>query len=263
MASQILTAAKEAYWRAWYSYVSGRDKSSDIIFMNYGYQDDSKSQISLSSSEEKNRYAVQMYDHAASFIPNSIKNKQVLEIGCGRGGGAAFLRKYYQPISLKAIDLCPPAVEFCRSHYQIPGLEFFAGDAMEIPFKNSEFDAVVNIESSHRYSDMPKFLSEVKRVLKPKGYFSFADFRASDKIQKLRNDMEDSGLVIIKEEDITLGVLRALELDNQRKLELIQGLVPFFLHKPAREFASVVNSASYNSLKNRQREYFYFLLQKN
>ena len=59
-------------------------------------------------------------------------------------------------------------------------------NAQNLPFQNESFDAVLNVESSHRYPQMEKFLNEVYRVLKPNGYFLFTDFRNNPEIENLK-----------------------------------------------------------------------------
>jgi ubiquinone/menaquinone biosynthesis C-methylase UbiE len=49
-----------------------------------------------------------------------------------------------------------------------------------MPFPDASFDAVINVESSHCYPSMGRFLSEVHRVLRPRGSLLFADLRTSD-----------------------------------------------------------------------------------
>jgi ubiquinone/menaquinone biosynthesis C-methylase UbiE len=227
--------------------------------MNYGYASDPP--LRLGREDEKNRYQVQLYDKIANSIPTPLQGVDMLEVGCGRGGGAQYISRQLQPRSLKGIDLCQAAVDFCQQN-ENSQLEFSQGDAMDIPFTDDIFGAVINIESSHRYPDMPKFLSEVKRVLIPGGYFSFTDFRATEATMQLQEQMNNSGMSILERKNITAEVIRALELDNARKLELIKRLVPRILHKPAREFASVIGSASYMSLKQGKRTYVRYLLQK-
>ena len=250
---------KEVYWRAWYSYISQNDKNNELTFLNYGFQGN---KILDNLSEENNRYSIQLYDFVVGSIPGGIGGKNVLEIGSGRGGGALFLTKTHDPHSFIGMDLCEGAIDFCRVHYHDTKLSFLKGDAQKIPLKDNSQDIIINIESSHRYPDMNQFLREVNRTLKPKGYFSFTDFRASNKVDTLINNFFSSGMTSLKTEIITPQVLRALDLDNKRKLDLISRLVPKILHKPAREFASVKGSLSYESLAIRQREYLYLLMQK-
>lgn len=260
---KLFGAIKELYWKAWYSYLSRKDPKATITFMNYGYQDDSITHLKLAPGQEKDRFSIQMYDFVAGSIPGGITGENILEVGCGRGGGAEFVATAYAPQTLTGIDLCEPAIAFCKKVHQQKNLSFIVGDAMNLPFADNSFEAVMNIESSHRYPNMPKFLSEVHRVLKPGGYFSFVDFRATEKIPQLEQQMRDSGLTLFDEQTITPQVIRALELDDPRKLKLVSKLTPWFFYKLAREFASVVGSSSYQSLASRKREYLHFLLRKN
>lgn len=258
----IISLIKESYWKAWYNYLNKSDKGNELTFMNYGYA--YYSPLELKSKDEKNRYQIQLYDKIVKAIPSPMDKTDMLEVGCGRGGGANYISEYLIPKSFDGIDICKPAIDFCRKN-RIRGVSnvfFNEGDAMKIPYSKDFFEAVINIESSHRYPDMPKFLSEVKRVLKSGGYFSFVDFRAIEKIPELDDMMNFSGMNILEEEIVTPEIIKALDIDNARKLDMIARLVPKILHKPAREFASVIGSASYNSLKERKREYKRYLLRK-
>jgi hypothetical protein len=55
-----------------------------------------------------------------------------------------------------------------------------------------------------------------------------------DDVKTLREQFNDCGLTLEKEIDITSNVLTALRLDNARKLELIDALIPRMLHRPFR-----------------------------
>lgn len=258
---------KEIYWEHWYNYLNRQDPKNELTFMNYGYSNGT--QVPLNPEQEENRYSIQLYDLVTKSLPEELEEKHMLEIGSGRGGGAAYIHDTFRPFTFTGVDLCSAAVDFCNKTHKLkenknerPNLRFHQGDGMDLDFQDNSYDSAINVESSHRYSDMPKFLSEVHRVLKKGGYFSWADFRAKEKIPELKKQMKESGMKIIEEEDITNGILTGLTLDNERKLGLIDKMIPKILHKPAREFACVLGSASYNSLANRQREYWRFLLQK-
>lgn len=44
-------------------------------------------------------------------------------------------------------------------------------DASQIPFPNHSFDVILTVHMVHGIGDRPKFLTEIDRVLKPKGYY--------------------------------------------------------------------------------------------
>src|SRR5437016_10678551 len=69
------------------------------------------------------------------------------------------------------IDLSDKAVDFCNQNYAIDALSFRQGDAENLPLSDASVDVVVNLESSHCYGSMDRFLSEVYRVLRPGGIF--------------------------------------------------------------------------------------------
>jgi len=76
----------------------------------------------------------------------------------------------------------------------------------------------------------------------------------------LRRQLEEANLEIISESDITANVVRALELDNDRKQELIRRACPRFLRKEAGEFAALVGTRAYESFRSGASGYFSFVM---
>ncbi len=140
-------------------------------------------------------------------------------------------------------------------------LSFSRGDAEHIPLPDDSVEAVINVESSHCYGTMGRFLAEVRRVLRPEGYFLFTDHRDDDQMPILRRQIEEANLEIIRETDITANVVRALELDNDRKKALIRGACPRLLRREVEEFAALVGTRAYESFRSGNSCYFSFLLQ--
>ncbi|MFC1576285.1 class I SAM-dependent methyltransferase [Candidatus Omnitrophota bacterium] len=247
------------FWEAWYWYISNRDKDGEVIFLNYGYADHNK--LELKKEDESNRYSIQLYNHIADST--RLESLDVLEVGCGRGGGASYMARYLAPKSVKAIDLCKKSIDFCKRYYAIEGLSFCSGDALNLPFMDNNFNVVINVESSHRYSDMERFLGEVYRVLKPGGYFLFADLRDKELIESLKKQLDSCRLKIIKEEIITSNVIKALALTNEKKIDLIERLVPKLFHGLTKEFAGTKETALYKSFIKGKKEYLHYILQKD
>ena len=151
-----------------------------------------------------------------------LKGKHVLEIGCGRGGGARFLAKYHQPEHMMGLDISKNNIRYCQSAYNMPNLNFVLGDAENLPFEDEKFDVVINLESSHAYPHIDKFLEGVNRVLKPGGMFCWADFRYKEDVGAMNDLFENNQFEILHEEDLTPGVLQSLSLDSKRKEEIIR-----------------------------------------
>jgi ubiquinone/menaquinone biosynthesis C-methylase UbiE len=255
-----LPGLKKKLWRAWYDYLARTHRESDWTFMNYGYAGSDNAHRSLMKADEPNRHWIQLYDHVAGAV--DLKGATVLEVGSGRGGGASFVKRYLGPGRMIGIDLAKNAVEFCRATHKVPGLEFKVGDAEHLPFSDASFHAVVNVESSHCYPAFEKFVSEVRRVLRPGGHFLYADFRDQTNVEGWRATLRNSQLELLSETNITPSIVVALDRDDERKLALIHRLIPKFLQPPFLDFAGVRGSAVYNAFRSGDLVYFSFVLRK-
>ena len=246
--------------RTWYESLVLIDQNKKITFMNYGYSglEPTANAPALSNEDDVDRYAIQLYHYVASAI--DLRDKDVAEIGSGRGGGAAYISRTLTPKSMVGIDISRNAVELCNKYYSNDTLSFSHGDAEHIPLADNAVDAVINIESSHCYGSMNRFLLEVRRVLRPDGFLLFADHRDHDQMPFLRQQLHEASFETIQETDITPNVVRALELDNDRRKELIRDSCPRLLHREAGEFAALVGTRAYETFRSGESRYFCFIL---
>ncbi len=254
---------RKLIWRHWYQFLARSYKREEWSFINYGYAslDPQTEKLQLDDADEPDRYCIQLYHHVANVV--DLKDLKVLEVGSGRGGGAYYIKCFLRPKRVVGVDFSKRAVAFCKKRYSfVEGLSFVVGDAECLPFRDDSFDAVVNVESSHCYGSINAFLMQVKRVLRQGGYFLYADFRDKDEIDNLRRELRHSGMTLIKETNITTNVIEALNLDNERKLTLIQKAVHKMLLGPFQEFAGVRGSMMYEGFRTGEVIYSSFVLQK-
>jgi ubiquinone/menaquinone biosynthesis C-methylase UbiE len=259
---RLFPAMNRIITRRWYRYLTRSDKSAQMIFMNYGYADlnHAGSKLFLHKEDEGHRYSIQLYHYVASAV--DLKGCDVLEIGCGRGGGASYIARYLSPKSMTGIDIVNETIEFCKKHYNIPGLVFSRGNAESLPFPDNSFDVLVNVESSGHYDSMKRFLSEVYRTLRPKGYFLLADIRDRKDVNSLRKLLKRSGFAIIGEERITPNVLQSLDLDSERKIALIHKGVPRLIQAVLKDFAATRGTSRCEAFRKGDLEYMGFILRK-
>lgn len=234
--------------------------AADWHFMNYGYIPNENEKPVELSEPVMQRYSLQMYHYLAS--KTVIEGKHVLEVGSGRGGGARHIAKFFNPASYTGLDLAQNAVDLANALHVMPNLKFVQGSAEEIPFADNSLDVVINVESCHAYGSVPKFLSEVKRVLKPGGYLLLVDFRGDHKMNVLRSQLLDTGMEMLEEEDISTNVIRSIEAEDETKRARIKALVPARWQKLFCKFAGVVGSPFHLTLKNGTRHYYRFVFQK-
>lgn len=246
---------RRTLWKQWYQLLANWYRKLDWSFMNYGYADlnEKEKELHLQEEDESDRYFIQLYHHVANVA--DLSGKDVLEVGSGRGGGCSYVARYLKPKSMKGMDFSVNAVNLCKQRYSTPNLTFCHGDAEFMPFDDGSFDFVLNVESSHCYGSMKKFVNEVVRVLKPGGIFSWADFRPKGEILALNRVFDNSGLQQIKENDITLNVIHALDLVNDQKLELIKEHAPKLIQRPFNDFAGVKGTKIYNTFQSREKIY--------
>jgi ubiquinone/menaquinone biosynthesis C-methylase UbiE len=266
LASIVVPSAKRSVTHAWYRVLTDLaaklSVDADLLFLNYGSADldPSSPRLILDAEDESNRYGIQLYHQTVAAV--DPEGQEVLEVGCGRGGGASYIHRYLKPKTLVGLDQCEQAVAFCRAHYCADGLSFVAGDAESLPFVRDHFDAVVNVESSHCYPYMERFLSEVHRVLRPGGSFLFSDNRLQTTVPTLRQQLARSGLAVVAEQDITQNVLHALDLDSVRLCSLIEEKAPWPLTELLRQFAALPGTTTYEEFCSGKRVYLRYALRK-
>ncbi len=244
-----------------YEILAKRVPAAEWQFMNYGYVPNaSEGPLEIPDEPEVQKYPLQMYHYLA--LKTDLQGKQVLEVGSGRGGGAKHIAKALKPASYVGLDLAQNAVDLANKLHKLPNLKFIQGSAEEIPLKDNSVDVVLNVESCHAYGSVEKFISEVKRVLKPGGTLALVDFRDADKMDILRRQLKNSGLECLEEENITSNVVKAIEAEDESKKARIKKLFPAKWQKLFGEFAGVVGSTFYNKLTNGTKVYHRFVLKK-
>jgi ubiquinone/menaquinone biosynthesis C-methylase UbiE len=253
-------AFRRIIWKPVYENLARFFKISDWHFMNYGYAPSSSEQISLQPKDEINRYPIQLYHFLAQ--KTTIKDKHVLEVGSGRGGGASYICRYLQPASMTGMDIARNAIRLAKQHHQENNLVFMQGNAEKLPFKNESYDVVINVESCHAYGSVPRFLSEVLRVLKPGGIFLCTDLRGPEGMVKLKEHFELSGLKLLSEENITHNVVKAIEEEDVVKQQRIKDHIAGWIRPFFSQFAGTKGSRIHKDLSSNALIYYSFVLQK-
>jgi ubiquinone/menaquinone biosynthesis C-methylase UbiE len=237
----------------WYPFITRRWKNEDIIFLNWGYEEDPPLGLPLDSEDERNRYCIQLYHCTATQA--DISGKQVLEPSSGHGGGASYLVRTLQPASYTGLDFNPDGVKFAQERHNLPGLDFVHGNAESMPFPDESFDAVINVEASHAYPHPERFFREVARVLRPGGQFLYTDFRGF-----LEYDLWDATLAgmpmrMVSKRDISPQVVRGMDNNSPRYLDLVRRYVPAFLQSFGRLFAGAPGTLMYRELQRGRLSY--------
>ncbi|MHA1309014.1 MAG: class I SAM-dependent methyltransferase, partial [Candidatus Heimdallarchaeota archaeon] len=175
---------------------------------------------------------------------------------------ASYITRYMKPKSYIGLDMSKDVIKFNSKFHKIPNLSFVVGNAQKLPFEDQTFDAIVNVESSRSYNDFDAFVSEVHRVLRPKGHLLFTDIRTIEENEQLRETFQSFGLKVIKEVNIIKNVVKALDLDSERRYQLIKRETPKIFHGLAEEFSSTKESKRYQEFSDGTQIYMQYVLQK-
>ena len=227
--------------------------------MNYGYYNE-ELDITLDKDDELERYPIQLYHHLC--IQVELKDKVIVEVGSGRGGGANFIARYHNPKLITGVDLSPNAVSLCNKSYNLDNLNFLVGDSAKLPFEDNSVDVIFNVESSHCYPSIPDFISEVCRVLKPDGHFLYCDLVIDSNLDDHLNKLKNNNLSGLNYIDITENIIKASELMTDDRNNIINKVNSNFLRKVLKSFASVKGSKIYKSFVDRHYRYISLVTQK-
>lgn len=253
---------RRVMWRWWYGRLAKRYTAGDWTFMNYGHVPPAgETTPALNPQDEADRLCIQLYHRVASAAP--LADKDVLEVGSGRGGGASFIARYHHPAKITGADFSPQAVALCQKrHAAVANLGFVVGDAEHLPFPEASFDTVINVESSHCYGHVEKFYAEVARVLRPGGWFLYTDFRAANDVPAWHAALAAPGWERVDFEDITAAVADAMQTDDARKRALIAEFIPPAFQHLFGEFAGLVGGQMYEGFRKRDMLYHRFAFRK-
>lgn len=228
------------------------------IFLNYGYVSDGSLEFSKIDLPKNSlgRNSVKLILEVIGDC--DISDSTVLDIGCGRGGNAHTIQKYFPVKEVTGLDLSGKAISFCLENYKTePHLHFLQGDAENLPFEEGAFDVITNIESSHCYPNLFTFYAEVCRVLRPGGYFLYTDAFSPEMIGPCLNFLQELGFVLELERDITANVLLSLEGTASRHLEAFERDEAIF-----KNFLAFPGSQVWEDLRSRRLIYKIFRLKK-
>jgi SAM-dependent methyltransferase len=209
LADDLLSTTAEG-WHSFYDLLSRRLENvglADVsFFLNYGYVPiDSNNESSFIIREGTfNANSVRLVFEVIGSL--DLNDCTIVEIGCGRGGNSALVAEKFNA-QVIGIDMSAEAITFCRRRHVSPSTDFRVGNALDIPLDDASCDAVINVESSHSYGNLPKFLSQVRRICRSGGWFLHTDFLSPEDWDYIRMRLKALDFSTESDRDITANVL--------------------------------------------------------
>lgn len=154
--------------------------------------------------------AADMAKRVSAFFDKPAK---VLEVACGTGISTRHLSNTLPAgTEIVATDLNDAMLAHAEKvNFNLPGVSYLQADALDLPFEDESFDAVVCQFGLMFFPDKPKGLTEMTRVLRPDGLLAL----------NVWDSMEQNPAVIVVADVIE----QFFETDAPRFLE-----VPFSMH---------------------------------
>ena len=119
-------------------------------------------------------------------LPND-EDIKALDVATGTGfTGFRLAQKYKLVVGLDVTSEMLLEARNLAAEKRLDNLVFVLGRSEKMPFLDHTFDVVTCRRAAHHFSDKKKFVSEVRRVLKPGGTFGFVDMLSPE------NDKDDS-----------------------------------------------------------------------
>jgi ubiquinone/menaquinone biosynthesis C-methylase UbiE len=243
--------------RWWYGYLGQMLAGTPIVCLNYGYAlEPNTPSLSLSEDQESMRPYLQLYHRVAQQA--KIRGKDLIEISCGYGGGAAYLQATFEPRTTTGLDASSSAIQRASSRFGGRGLAFLVGHADALAVPSQGFDILMSVEASHCYPDMARFLSEAYRVLRPGGSLVLADYRPEPEMARLGAEVLAAGFVLNEWTDITDNVIRSIEENHEQRTAWITRYGPSWLRPVMGQLAGVRGSIIHRSFVSGRMRYSMF-----
>ena len=101
----------------------------------------------------------------------------MLDVGCGRGGSAEYLRRHGWG-NLAGIDRDNDSIEYAKTTY--PDVEFHTCDVLEVPATvTREFDVIYMLNAFYAFADQRAALVALRKVAKPGARLVIFDYAIS------------------------------------------------------------------------------------
>jgi O-antigen biosynthesis protein len=105
------------------------------------------------------------------FARNLVEGKDVLDIACGSGYGSQLLARAGAR-SVVGVDVSAEAVQYATGRHSSERLRFAVGNAESLnEIQDKSFDVVISFETIEHLNNVDRYLSEIRRVLRPGGIY--------------------------------------------------------------------------------------------
>ena len=232
-------------------------RSPELAFVNYGFVDDPD------KADETDLLQMSRRLYEVVLQPFPIREGQVVEIGCGRGGGAKFLLDDEPGLRYLGVDLSAEHLSLSRGRLSgRPQTVFAMGDAAHLPVATASADVLYSIEAAQHFEYQDRFYAETARIVRPGGWCLLAALWPPSRLPD--KQLEALGFRIDARRDITANVVASLDRTSDDRQALIESLdLPERFRPLLLSWAGVRGTPSFDNLATGAMKYVSYRLQRS
>lgn len=112
------------------------------------------------------------HETALRLLPD-LNDRDVLEVGCGRGDFTIELFRRFPRARIMGVDFSSTAIELAKAKRDALGVDvdFAICDAQALPFTDSSFDWIISCECLEHVPSPARMAAEIRRTLRPGAQF--------------------------------------------------------------------------------------------
>ena len=167
-----------------------------------------------------------LFSYNSIDLPALIKNKNVIDIGCGSGRFAISLAQLGAK-KVTAIDINTQGLNTAKSfskESRIKNIEFVEHNVLDLPFEDESFDFVFSKGVLHHTGNLEKGINEYSRVLKKNGHGFLYLYANGGIYWESRKKMREVMQLIPM--DLTIKVLDLIGMPARRTIFVDSWYVP-------------------------------------
>jgi len=233
-------------------------RNPEVPFLNYGFADPEEP-LGAAAPSDLAGVCRRLYEAVLTPFPDAT---DAFEVGCGRGGGAAFLLDRQPDLSYLGLDLSKEHVRVCQHRFEShQAARFAVANASQLPVRDGRFDVAFSVEAAHHFDDRYRFYREVARALRPGGWLFLTGLWRPG--QDATEPFDASGFTLVERVDITPNVVASLTATSALRQQMIESLgLPERFTPVLMSWAGVRGHGAYESLTSRALLYLRFRLQR-
>jgi len=183
-----------------------------------------------------------LYRFIQKNIPKSVDSSagfRILDVGCGTGASVIEMKKLFPQAEVCGIDVIQLQIDIANARLKEYAtdarVEFY--DGLSIPAEDNSVDVIYTSDVLGHVADVPKWLAELNRILKPNGILAMFSESKLGKHAYIRNYLSRRGLNVDPHQEFHISLfskneLRALLVDSGFEIKKMYSTVwaKFLMH---------------------------------